>query len=85
MTYFVLASKLKMLENMRVLMILILIVIGALGTFPNGLRRGLHELEIGVKILTIKATPLLRSTTIPRSVQETSEDLQSLKTEVKDH
>ena len=47
------------------------IVIGALGTIPKGLVKGLKELEIEGRAETIQTTALLRSTRILRRVLET--------------
>ena len=59
----------KKLLNIRVTMILI--VIGALGTLPKDLVRGLEELELGGRAETIQTTILFRSARILRRVQET--------------
>ena len=40
------------------------IVIGALGTIPKGLIKGLEDLEIRGQVTTIQITVLLRSITI---------------------
>ena len=42
-------------------MTVIPIVIGALGTIPKGLEKGLEDLEIGGQVKTIQTTVLLRS------------------------
>ena len=47
---------------------LILIIIGALGTVPKGLVKGLEEWEIGWRSETIQTTALLRSVRILRWV-----------------
>ena len=47
------------------------IVIGALGTTPKGLIKGLEDLEIRGQVETIKTTALLRSDRILRRVLET--------------
>ena len=47
------------------------IVIGALGTIPKGLVKGLEGLEIGGQAETIQTTALLRSATILRRILET--------------
>ena len=52
------SRELRKLKNMWVTMILIWV--GALGTVPNGLERGLEELEIGGRIITNQITALLR-------------------------
>ena len=67
--YLNLIRELKKLWNMRVTVIPL--VIGALGTVPKGLERGLVELEIRERIETIETTALLRSARILRRVQET--------------
>ena len=43
---------------------IILIVIGALGTFPNRLEQRMEELEIGGRIKTIPTTAGLRAVPI---------------------
>ena len=48
---------LKKLSNMRVMVIPV--VIGAFGTVPKGLERGLEELELGERIETIQIRTLL--------------------------
>ena len=48
----------------------ILVVIGALGTVPKGLKRVLGQLEIGGQAVTIQTTVLLRSAKTLRSVQK---------------
>ena len=47
------------------------VVIGAIGTIPKGLVRGLEELEIGGQAETIQTTVLLRSVRILRGGVET--------------
>ena len=42
-------------------------LIGALGTVPKSLKRGLKEQEIGGRIETVQTTALLRSTRIVKS------------------
>ena len=49
----------------------ILIVIGAHGMVPKGLKRDLEELEIRGQIITIKTSALLRAARILRRVLET--------------
>ena len=49
----------------------ITMVVGAFGTDPKGLERGLKELEIRGRIETIQTTTLLRSTRILRRVKGT--------------
>ena len=51
-------------------MALILIVIGALGTVPKGLEKGLEELEIGGRTKTIQTTTVQSSARILRRVLE---------------
>ena len=53
------------------------IVIGALGTISKGLVKGLKELEIGGRAETIQTPALLRSARILRWVLETRGDLLS--------
>ena len=67
--YFDLARELKELWNMNVTFIPI--VIGALGTVTKGLVKGLENLEIRVRVVTIQTIALLRSARIPRRVLET--------------
>ena len=74
--YLDLARHLRKLWNMNVTVILI--IIGALGTIPEGLVRRLEALEIGGQIETIQTTALLRSAKILRRVMETWGDLLSL-------
>ncbi len=47
---------------------MILIVVGALGTVPKFIEKGLRELEIKGKIETIKIKSLLRSTRMIKRV-----------------
>ena len=61
----------------------VIIVIDVLGTIPEGLIRGLEELEIGVWAYTIQTTAWLSSARIVRSVLETWGDLLSLKSQLK--
>ena len=61
-----LAIELKKLENIRV--ILIPIVVGALGMVPKNLEKRLEELEIRGRIETILTIGLLRFTRILRRV-----------------
>ena len=67
--YLDLARELKKLWNMKVTKIPI--VIGALGTIPKGLIKGLEDLEIRGQLVTIQTTTLLRSARILRKVEET--------------
>ena len=67
--YLDLARELKKLWNMKVKVIPI--VVGALGTVPKGLERGLENLEIRGRIDTIQNTALLQSARILRRVLET--------------
>ena len=62
--YFDLARKLRKLWNMRVTVMPI--VIGALGTVPKELVRGLEEVVIGRRVVTIETTALLRTVRIQR-------------------
>ena len=55
------------------------IVIGAFGTVAKGLLKGLEDLEIGGRMETTQTTVLLMTNRILRRVQETWEDLLSLK------
>ena len=67
--YLDLARELKKLWNMK--MTIIPIVIGALGTVTKGLLKGLEELEVGGRVVTIQITVLLRMARIQRRVLET--------------
>ena len=49
----------------------ILIVVGALGTTPRGLVKGMEELKIRGQVETIQTTALLRSTRILKRLPET--------------
>ena len=60
-------------------MTVIPIVIGALGTIPKGLVKGLEVMEIDVQAKTIQTTALLISTRILRRVLKTWCALLSLK------
>ena len=64
-----LARELKKLWYLRV--IVILIVIGALGTVTKGLIQGLVDLEIRGRVETIQTKALLRLARIPRGMMET--------------
>ena len=64
--YLDLARELKKLWNMKVK-----VIVGALGTVPKGLERGLENLEIRGRIDTIQNTALLQSARILRRVLET--------------
>ena len=55
------------------------IVIGALGTITKGLLKGLEDLEVGGRVVTIQMTALLRTTRILRRVLKTWGDFISLK------
>ena len=57
---------------------MMLIVIGALGTIPKGLVKGLEELKIGGFAETIQTTAFLRSVKMLRRILETLGDLLSL-------
>ena len=59
------------------------IVIGAFGTVTKGLLKGLEDLEVGGRVVTIQTTALLRMARIPRWVLETWGDLLSLKLQCK--
>ena len=59
--------------------LVILIVVGALGTIPKELAKGLEYLEMRGQVKTIQTTGLLRSVRTLRRVLETWGDLQSLK------
>ena len=59
--------------------IIIIIVIGALGTITKGLLKGLEDMEIGGRVETIQTTALLRTARIFGRVLETWGDLLSLK------
>ena len=64
------------------------IVIGALGTAPKGLERGLEELEIRGRIETVQTTALLRSVILQDFSQKSIGDLKKLavtQTPVKDN
>ena len=75
--YLDLARELKKLWNMKVT--IMPIVIGALGTIPKGLLKGLEDLEIVGRVETIQTTALLRMARILRRILETWGDLLSLK------
>ena len=75
--YIDLARELKILWNMKVM--IIPIVTGALGTVTKRLLKGLETLEIRARMETIQTTALLRSARILRRVLETWENLLSLK------
>ena len=64
-----LARELKKLWNLKIKDILF--VIGAHGTVPWSLEKGLVGLEISARIETILTTALLRSARIVRRVQKT--------------
>ena len=67
------ARELKKLWNMKVTFIAI--VIDALGTVPKGLLKGLHNLEVGGRVISIQTTALLRLSRILRRVLERWGDL----------
>ena len=75
--YLDLASELKKLWNMKV--IIIPIVIGAFGTVTEWLLKGLGDLEVGGRVEIIQTTTLLRMARIQRRVLEKWGDLLSLK------
>ena len=75
--YLELARELKKFCNMKVS--IIPIVIGAFGTVPKGLSKGLEDLEVGGRVETIQTTALLRTAKILRRILETWGDLLSLK------
>ena len=56
--YLDIAGELKKLRSIRITVVPI--INGALGTVSKGLQRGLHELEIGGRIETIKTAELLK-------------------------
>ena len=66
--YLDLARELKKLWNMKVKMIPS--VVGAQGTIPKALVKGLEYLEINGQVDNFQATALQRSTRIPRRVLE---------------
>ena len=51
------------------------IVIGAFGTITRGLLKGLEDLEVGGRVVTIQITALMRTAIILRRVLETWGDL----------
>ena len=53
--------------------------IGALGTITKGLLKGLEDLEVGERVETIQTTALLKTARILRRGLETRGDLLSLK------
>ncbi len=67
--YLDLARELKMLWNMKVM--IVPIVIGAFCTIPKGLLKDLEDLEIGGRVETIQMTALLRRARILGRVLET--------------
>ena len=75
--YLDLARELKKLRNMQV--IIIPIVIGAFGTVTKGLLKGLEDLGVGGRVVTIQTTALFRTAGILRRVLETWGDLLSLR------
>ena len=75
--YLDLARELKKLWNIKVT--IVPIVIGALGTITKELLKGLEDLEVGGRVVTIQTTALLRTARILRRVLETWGDSLSLK------
>ena len=75
--YLDLAWELKKLWNM--LVTIIPIVIGAVGTVTKRLQKGLDDLEVGGRMETIQTTTLLRTARILRRVLEIWGELLSLK------
>ena len=75
--YLDLARELKILLNMKVTVMPI--VIGELGMIPKGLVRGLEELKIGGRAVTIINAALLRLARILSRVPETRGNLLSLR------
>ena len=75
--YIDLARELKKLWNMQV--IIIPIVIGAFAAETKGLLKGLEDLKVGGRVVTIQTTALLRTDRILRRVLETFGDLLSLR------
>ena len=67
--YLDLARELKRLWNMKVT--IVPTVIGALGTITKGLIKGLEDLEVGGRVVTIQTTALLRTAIILKRVLET--------------
>ena len=63
------ARELKKLWNMQVT--IIFIMIGSFGTVTQGLLKGLEDLEVGRRVVTIQTTALLRTARILRRVLET--------------
>ena len=59
------------------------IVISAFGTVTKGLQKGMEDLEIGGRMVTIQTTTLFRTARILRRVLETWVDLLSLKLQLK--
>ena len=78
-----LARELKKLWNM--MMTIVLIVIGALGTVIKGLLKGLEDLEIRGRVETIQITTLLRLYRILRRVMLDLRRLAVTQASVKDH
>ena len=72
-----LARELKKLRNIKVK--IIPIVIGTFWTVTKGLLKGLEDLEVSGRVVTIQTTTLLRTARILRRVLETWGDLLSLK------
>ena len=67
--YLHLGRELKKLWNMKVT--IVPIVVGAFGTIPKGLLKGLEDLEVGGRVETIQMTALLRMARILRRILET--------------
>ena len=74
--YLDLAWELKKLWNMKVMVIPV--IVGALGTVPKGLERGLTGLKIMRRIEIIQTTVSLKTATILRRVLEAGEEFLSL-------
>ena len=67
--YLDLTREMKKLWNMKVT--IVPIVIGAFGTITKGLWKGLKELEVVGRLVTIQMTALLRTARIRRIFMET--------------
>ena len=63
----------------KMIVTIVPIVIGALGTVTKGLLKGLEDLEVSGRVETIQTTALLRTARLLRRVLETRGDLLSLK------
>ena len=75
--YLDLARELKRLKNIMVTVITV--VIGILGTVLKGLKKGLEELEIRGRIEAVQTAALFRTDRIFRRFRETGKDLLSLR------